>query len=461
MKSDVRWILATLALSMLLSSLGVSIPNVALPRIAEVFSASFSGVQWIILIYLLTMTVLIVSVGRLADILGHRRILLIGIFLFTGASLLCGLAPTLTILIIGRAFQGLGGAVLISLTIALVGDTVPKEKIGSAMGLLGTVSAIGTAVGPSLGGLLISTLGWRAIFLLMIPLGVLNFFLARYYLPVSEKSWSSPFANFDGRGTALFTLTLVAYTLGATVGGGHFDQINAILLLASVVAGYSFVRMSAKVSSPLIRWDVLRSSALAPNLAMNVIVATVMMSTLVVGPFYLSRVLGLKEVHTGLVMASGPLIAVLTGVPAGRIVDRWGASLTVILGLIEMVIGSASLSVLPTFFGVIGYIISIAILTPGYQLFQAANNTVVMRNVPQSQRGVVSGLLSLSRNLGLITGTAIMGGIFSMSSGTGQFATANPDAIAFGQQTTFFVATILMVGALGIAAKFKSQMDNN
>ena len=177
---------------MLLSSLGTSIANVGLPTLAQAFNASFQEVQWIVLAYLLAITTLIVSVGRLGDITGRRRLLLAGIFLFTVASVLCGVAPTLWLLIAARAAQGLGAAIMMALTMAFVGETVPKAKTGSAMGLLGTMSAIGTALGPSLGGVLIAGLGWRAIFLVNVPLGILTFLLAYRYLPVDRQSGRRP-----------------------------------------------------------------------------------------------------------------------------------------------------------------------------------------------------------------------------------------------------------------------------
>src|SRR5215210_1215560 len=151
-----RGALAGLSLSMLLSSLGTSIANVGLPAMAQAFTATFQAVQWIVLAYLLAITTLIVSVGRLGDLTGRRRLLLAGISVFTVASALCGLAPTLRLLIAARAAQGLGAAVMMALTMAFVGETVPKAQTGSAMGLLGTMSAVGTALGPSLGGGLIA-----------------------------------------------------------------------------------------------------------------------------------------------------------------------------------------------------------------------------------------------------------------------------------------------------------------
>jgi EmrB/QacA subfamily drug resistance transporter len=437
---------------MLLSSLGISIANVALPTLAQAFTASFQEVQWIILAYLLAITILIVGAGRLGDIMGHRQVLLAGIFLFTAASILCGVAPSLWMLIVARAVQGLGAAILMALTVAFVRETVPKEKTGSAMGLLGTMSAIGTALGPTLGGVLIAGPGWRAIFLIMVPLGILNFLLAHRYLPVPVQRAKIDRNGFDSLGTLLLGLTLAAYALAVTFGGGHFDRLSLALLLAAVLGGSLFVLAEARVGSPLIRLAAFRNAMLSASLAMNALVSTVMMATLVVGPFYLSRALGLNEALVGIVMSIGPIISALSGVPAGRIVDRLGAPFMVIVGLIEMAAGSFALSVLPAMSGIAGYIAAIVVLTPGYQLFQAANNTAVMMDVRPDQRGVISGMLSLSRNLGLITGASVMGAVFALASATSDITTAHPEAVATGMRTTFAVAAILIVIAIAIAA---------
>ena len=219
---SVRWALAGLSLSMLLSSLGTSIANVALPTLAKTFDVTFQQVQWVVLSYLLTITALIVGAGRLGDMFGKRRVLLAGILLFVAASILCGLAITLDMLIVARAAQGVGAAILMALTLALVAETVPKERIGGAMGLLGTMSAIGTALGPSLGGVLIAGLGWRAIFLVTVPLGMLTFVLAYRHLPADRGGPKTDRAGFDTVGTLLLALTLAAYALAMTVGRGGF-----------------------------------------------------------------------------------------------------------------------------------------------------------------------------------------------------------------------------------------------
>ncbi|MBK9673697.1 MAG: MFS transporter [Betaproteobacteria bacterium] len=449
---SVRWALASLSLSMLLSSLGTSIANVGLPTLAQAFNASFQEVQWIVLAYLLAITTLIVSVGRLGDITGRRRLLLVGIFLFTVASVLCGVAPTLWLLIAARAAQGLGAAIMMALTMAFVGETVPKAKTGSAMGLLGTMSAIGTALGPSLGGVLIAGLGWRALFLINVPLGLLTFLLAFRFLPLDRRDSQADRAGFDHVGTLLLALTLAAYALAMTIGRGSFGRFNMALLFAAVSGMGLFVLAETRAVSPLIRLAMFRNPVLSAGFAMSTLVTTVVMATLVVGPFYLSGALALDAARIGLVMSSGPIVAALTGVPAGRIVDRFGAHRMSIAGLVGMAVGASTLPMLPTRFGVPGYIAPLVVITAGYALFQAANNTAVMTNIRPDQRGVISGMLNLSRNLGLITGASAMGAVFALASATTDIATARPEAVATGMRITFAVAAGLIVVALAIAA---------
>jgi MFS family permease len=196
---------------------------------------------------------------------------------------------------------------------------------------------------------------------------------------------------------------------------------------------------------------MFRSPVLGTSLAMNALVSTVMMATLVVGPFYLSRALGLREAAIGLVMSIGPITSALSGVMAGRIVDRLSAPLMTVAGLTLMAAGSFALSMIPAIFGIPGYIAAVLVLSPGYQLFQAANNTAVMMNVSPDERGVISGMLNLSRYLGLITGASVMGAVFALGAATIDITTARPEAVATGMRITFVVAAVLIVAAIVIA----------
>lgn len=448
-----RLALASLSLAMLLATLGISIANVALPTLVDAFGASFQATQWVVLAYLLAITALVVGAGRLGDIVGRRRLLLAGLAIYTTASVACGLAPSLPVLVTARAVQGMGAAILMSLTMAFVGEIVPKGRTGSAMGLLGTMSAVGTALGPSLGGVLIAAFGWRAIFLVGVPLSLLALVLAYRALPVGRDEPATR-ASFDYVGTMLLAFALAAYALAMTLGRGSFGVLNIAMLVITAIGAVAFILVEKnRASAPLLHLAIFRDAALRAGLATSALVSTVVMATLVVGPFYLALALGLDAATVGLVMSAGPIVAALTGVPAGRIVDRFGTRRMIVAGLVAMTAGCSALAAIPMPFGIPGYAGPLVVTTAGYALFQAANNTAVMADVPTDRRGVVSGLLNLSRNLGLVTGTAAMGAVFALAAG--DIVTASPYAVATGMRVTFAVAAILIVVAMLIAARAK------
>lgn len=393
-------ITVTLALAMLLASLGTSIANIALPALVDAFAAPFLQVQAVVVAYLAAMTVSVVIAGRLGDSRGLTPMLVVGLAVFAIASLLCAIAPNLSLLIGARALQGVGAAFLMTLAMALMRQTANEARVGRAMGLLGTVSALGTALGPSLGGLLIPVAGWRGIFWVQVPLAVLALVLAIRLLPAGPAK---------------------AKALSVTL------------------------------------WSVMTRN-LVTNLLVNIVVAAVMMTTLVVGPFYLGIALGLTATQVGFVMAVGPVISIFSGVPSGRMVDAWGSGRILAIGLALLAAGSFLLALLPNRIGVIGYVISIIVLTPGYQLFQAANNTAALAEVSKDRRGTVSGLISLSRNIGLIAGASAMGAVFAFGVGMEEFARATASAIASGMRLTFLLAGGMMLVAIGIAIRHSNPI---
>ncbi|WP_211264015.1 MFS transporter [Streptosporangium amethystogenes] len=449
-RPPLAWALAALSLSMLLPSLGTSIANVALPTIAVAFDAAFNDVQWVVISYLLAVTTLIVGAGRLGDLVGQRRVLLAGIAVFTLATLLGGLAPNLPILVVARALQGAGAACMMALTMAIVGKTVPRDRTGRVMGLLGTMSAVGTTLGPGLGGVLITVFGWRAIFLAVVPLGLLALTLTFRMLPGSAPAVISVRGRFDSVGTALLAITLGAYALAMTIEGNSFGSLTIGLLLASGAGLALFVVTERRVSSPLLTLSMFRDPVLAAGLTTSALVSTVMMTTLVVGPFHLAWALGLDPAFVGLVMSAGPAVSALTGVPAGRATDRFGAGTMVVAGLAGIIGGAVALSLMPTAAGVIGYVLPLVVVTAGYALFQAANNTAVMKDVSPHQRGLLSGTLNLSRNLGLMTGASVMGAVFVFAAGASDVSTATSAEVARGTHWTFAVAALLVAFGLAV-----------
>ena len=448
-RSD-RWTLAALSLVMLMPSLDTGIANAGLPILAQAFAASFEQTQWIVVAYLLSVTTLIVSVGRFGDIVGRRKLLLNAITVFTLASAACGLAPSLSWLLAARAAQGVGAAGMMVLAIALARDSVATERTGRSMGRLGAMSAIGTALGPSLGGVLMTSLGWRSIFLINVPVGFLAYQLVRRHVATDPLDAFSRRHSLDIAGTVLLAITLGAYALSATV--TPFAAANAILLLVSAFAGSAFYAVERRAPFPLLRVSGIRDRAFSNGLMMSALVSTVMMTTLVVGPFYLSRVFELDAMAAGLVLSAGPIVAAMAGPPAGRLVDTLGAQRVTAGGLMGIAAGAIALVIVPSTLGVPGYVAPIALMTAGYAAFQAANNTAIMAGVAADQRGAVAGLLSLSRNLGLMTGAAVMPAVFASSLGPNAPATAPPEAIVDGMRITFTIGAAMIGGALVAAS---------
>ncbi len=393
---------AALGLSMLMASLGMSITSIALPDLSLAFAVSLQEVQAVVVSYLAAMTASVLLAGRLGDRFGMRRMLLSGIGLFALAALLCASAPGLWWLVAARMLHGIGAAFLMTLSMALMRQTAEPARLGRAMGVLGTISALGTALGPSLGGLLLPVAGWRGIFWIQVPI-------------------------------ALFALLLASATLPRAARAGEGNSPGFLVVF---------------------------DRRLLPNLSINLLVAAVMMATLVVGPFYLSLRLGLTATGVGLVMAFGPAISILSGVPAGRLVDRAGSRAMLTAGLVLMITGALLLAVLPNSIGIPGYVLAIGVLTPGYQLFQSANNTITLADVGADRRGTVSGLLTLSRNLGLIAGASVMGAVFSLGAGTGDLAHAGFAAMGAGMQATFLLAAVLLLAAIGLHLREGHRVDN-
>lgn len=439
-------VLAALAGATLLASLGISIVTVALPTLAREFSTGVQHVQWVVLAYLLAVTTAIVVAGRLGDRYGHRRVLVAGIVLFTLASACCTVAPSLNWLIAGRVVQGLGAAALMSLPLSIAKGLVAPAHLGMAMGLLGTLSAIGTALGPALGGLLLGTLSWRAAFVLLAVCGAGVLVLVLKGIAQTQASGTVA-TRMDWAGGFWLSVTLACVALAATGSTGGVAIPTWMLLSLAVFALLIFVRTEQAASHPLVPVSLLRERAIATALTTNLLVGAIMMSTLVVGPFFLALGMGLTPTETGLVMAVGPLAAALSGVPAGWITDRAGPHRTLLGGLLLATAGLCGFAVLPAVIHTPGYVISLLLITPGFQLFLAANNTAVMADAAATHRGLLSGLLGLSRNVGFMMGASLLPLLFSSLLGAHELTHHDAQAIRTAFSTTFLSAA----GLCGLA----------
>jgi Na+/melibiose symporter-like transporter len=289
----------------------------------------------------------------------------------------------------------------------------------------------------------------------MTGAGAAAFLLARLMLPL-DPAIGRKRLSFDIPGTLLLALSLGALALATTPAGGATGPIRAELVGVAIIGFSIFVAVEARTASPLVDMTLLRDRALRAGFASMGLISTIMMATLVVGPFYLSEVLGLDPVNVGLVMSIGPGVAALAGIPAGHLVDRLGARVTAVAGLIGVAMGSLLMAFLPALLGTGGYGGGLALMTAGYALFQAANNTSVIGNAASDRRGVTSALLGLSRNLGLIMGASAMGALFSLGSRAVWLPGIGSGGEA-GMRLTFTAAAGLATIALVLALRGRSD----
>ena len=441
-----HWIMLGLSLSILVSSLATSMSNVALPHLTQVFNASMQAVQWVVIAYLLVITSLVVSLGRLGDILGNRRMLLIGMFIFALASLLCAMSNTLIWLVLARALQGLGAAIMLALSMALMSKT--QQKSGRAMGIWGSMSAAGTALGPALGGMSLSLFGWQSLFLLTLPLTLVAFFILYRALP-TEQVINKEKAQLDVKGNLLLSLSITFFALAMTLNPNQLGPLNMGLFGMAILGIVLFFQIEKTQSSPLIPPQLVQQKAITIGFINCAITASVVMTSLILGPYYLSISLGLSEFQFGLVMSSGPIMVALTGLPAGYLVDKLGPKKPIIIGLSLMMIGCIFMSANSPDTGVFGYIFALITITLGFSLFQIANSAQLLQEATSSSKGLISGLLNLARNLGFITGATVMSSLFFYFIGKETIDLAIENNVTFALQSTFLIAAfILFMGLL-------------
>lgn len=442
--------IASLSATIFLSSLGGSVANVGLPTLSRTFGISFPQAQWIVIAYFLAVISLIINAGRLADSVGRQRLLLAGLALFGLASIGAGVAWSFWFLIAARALQGMGGAIMLVLAFALVCDIVRPARLGSVLGLLGAMSGLGTAAGPSLGGLLIAGLGWRALFLVNVPICIAIAWMVYRTVPRTLHPAATPWRP-DWAGTFLLISALCAYCYAATLASGRFAAGNIIALALAVVGVATFILVERRAADPLLRMGMFRDISLCGNLAMSVIGSTVIMATLVVGPFYLVEGLHMTPAQAGLTLSAGPVTSVIAGVPIGRLVDRLGISAMSMSGLVIMGVGTTALAFGEGIVGLPRFVGAMIVVTGGYSVFQIANNAAVMAKSSSGTRGSFAGLINLSRNIGLVTGASVMASIFSATAHDGA---PGGLAAAHGLRATF--ATAAGMAALAVAIGLSS-----
>jgi EmrB/QacA subfamily drug resistance transporter len=390
-----------------------TIVNVALPTLAAEFNASFATVQWVVLAFLLGLSVLLLSVGRLADMAGKKRIFAAGLVVFVSGSVLCGVAPSIYALILARLVQAIGASMTIALGVAIVTETWPPQQRGQAIGFSAGVISLGIVIGPALGGLIISVLNWRWIFFVNVPLGVIALILIwRYIPPLRPKATHE---RFDFLGAGVWGLGLLALLLALTAGQGlGFTDPRIIALFAlAAVALAAFVAVERRVDYPMVDLGLFRNVQFSLNLVTGLLTFVAISAVTFLLPFYLQLVLDLPVARVGLLIAIVPMVLAVLGPLSGSLSDRFGTRPVSVFGLILLLTGYLTASTLNESTTPLGYVLRMLPIGLGMGVFQSPNNSAVMGAAPRNRLGIASGLLSMTRTLGQTTGIAFLGAFFA------------------------------------------------
>lgn len=453
-----KWLaMAGIGLGVFMATLDASIVNISLPTLMQELQTDFATISWVILSYVLVVTSLLLGVARLGDMFDKKKLYLTGLGLFTISSLLCGLAPTAGWLIAFRALQGIGAALTQALGTAIITEIFPASERGRALGLIGSTVSIGIAVGPPIGGLLIGLVGWRSIFLVNVPVGILTLYAINRFVP---SSTTRPGQRFDALGAAILFFTLASYALGMTLGQQQgFNQPLSMALLAVAAVGLAlFLYVETRVRQPMIDLRLFRNVLFSLNLLMGFLVF-ITMAGMFIMPFFLELVKGFSTQTVGLLMMANPIAMGLVAPVAGSLSDRYGSRGISLVGLTLIIIGCLTVSTLNQEVTALGFVARLIPFGIGQGMFQSPNNNAIMSAAPRDRLGVASGLLALSRTLGQTTGLPMMGALFAslvltfagLPSGTDP-STAPPAALVAGINGTYRTAAFFILGALVLAA---------
>lgn len=438
-----------LALAIFMSSLDTSVVNVVLPTLVKVFKASFAQVQWVVLSYLLVISSVIVGVGKIGDIFGKKRLCLIGVFIFTAASVLCGLSENILLLIGNRAIQGVGAAVIMALSFAIAQEAIPKDKIVRAMTILTAMISLGFAVGPTTGGFFIERFGWQSIFFFNLPIGIIAFLLIKEALPADQKQKNN---GFDIKGMVSLAAALAAYIWAMTLSEvyGFLSIQVGLLLLAALFIGSYFIWVEKRGKAPLIPLYIFRDKILSASLIASVFVYSNMTCAQMLAAFFLAGVNGFSELQIGIALSVGPVITTVCGFIAGYLEKYFTERSIMVMGILIMVLGNLFMTTMQASNSYWDFCWRIAFMNGGLAFFQTPNNLLVMGNAAPEQRGIVSGLLALGRNLGLVTGAAVMSTIFALfiiraAGAEATNAMADPKILVSAYHYTFFIMVAYML----------------
>ncbi|KXG75184.1 Multidrug resistance protein Stp [Fervidicola ferrireducens] len=405
-------ILLAVLIGSLMGPLDGSAVNVAMPTFSEFFKAGMTTVSWVSMAYLLVLSGLLLTYGKLGDVIGYKKLFLSGMLLFTVASALCGISPFIGFLIASRALQAAGAGMMMAVAPAIITTTFPRNEMGRALGFNAVAVAAGLSIGPSVGGFLLYAFGWRAIFFINIPIGVAGYFWAKKVLPEGQVLKK---ATFDVLGALLgfiFLMTMLFYiSKGQELG---WNSVSARLLVAVSIAAFILFIINEKRSmAPMLDLKLFSNRTFASGNLSCLLNFTAQYIMVFLTPFYLEKA-GFSPGQVGAIMTAFPLTVLFVAPLTGMLSDKLDSLLLSSAGAL---ICSAALFLM----GKLGYDSSIfdvvwrlMLFGLGNGLFQTPNNSSVMGSAPKNMQGVASGVLATMRNVGMVVGVAVGSGFFTL-----------------------------------------------
>ncbi|MCD4808777.1 MAG: MFS transporter [Methanosarcinales archaeon] len=431
------------SIGIFMATLDASIVNLALPTLTDYFNTDIATIEWVILSYLLTVTTLLLTLGRLSDMYGRKPMFLAGLLTFTLGSGLCSLSASADQLIVFRVVQGLGAAMLMANSTAIITAVFPQTERGKALGLTGTVISIGYITGPALGGFLIYWVGWQSIFYINIPVGLLGTVYAFKTLKPDQVHVSQ---KFDILGAILMFLSLISLVLAITQGQVLGLDSPAIIALSILFAVFlaGFVIVEKRADQPIVELSLFRNRPFSASNASGFLSFVAMFAVMLLMPFYMEDILGYNPSHVGMAFIAVPLVMAMVAPVSGWISDRTNSFLLSSLGMAVFCLALFLLGNLDQDATYLDIVIRLGMIGLGMGLFQSPNNSIVMGSVPKDRLGIAGGMLGMVRNLGMVTGIAISGAVLTSGLQSNQaLGLAYEAAFLGGFHDAFMVAAVI------------------
>jgi EmrB/QacA subfamily drug resistance transporter len=451
-------IVGTVCVGAFLGQLDASIAGLVLPTLEQTFSAPVAGVEWVAIAYLVTLAALVVPFGRLADLAGRKLLYVGGFLVFIAGSALCGFAPTLGWLIAFRVLQAVGAAMLQANSVAIITAAVARRRLGRAIGVQGAAQAIGLSVGPSVGGFLIDALGWRWVFFIAVPFGLIGTVLGWLVLPTTPNVEAGARRDrFDWVGALLLGPSVALLMLALTFGnewGWTSPALIGVTLLAALCLGL-FVATELHADSPLVDLSLFASRMFTIGIMAGLLSYSVLFGSLFLIPFYLERILGNTPAEAGLLLSPIPLALGVVAPLAGALTDRFGSRLPTVTGMLLSALALLALAVMPDLSLPLTLLL-LGVLGVGLGLFTPPNNSAIMGSAPERQLGVAGGILNMTRSVGTSLGVALTGALLALllNAATGAHVDSTLDVapaaldVAFHQTLLFLAALAAVAGLL-------------